>query len=323
MSRRLPPLNALRAFEAAARHASFSAAAAELSVTPAAISHQIKALEGRLGLVLFRRSPRAVRLTDAGQRYLAGVREGFDHLSAATDQLIAGERSGPLTVSLLASFAARWLMPRLKRFHARHPEIDVRLSTTQMLADFARDDVDLAIRFGRGRYPGLTAERLLSQDVFPVCSPALLDGPRPLRRPEDLKHHTLLHDDIREDWALWLQAAGISGVDPTRGPSFGSDSGLVVQAAVDGLGVALGRSALVAHELAAGRLVRPFQLALKEQDAYYVVYPPTHIGRPKVKLFRDWLLEEAAAGAAPPLMPDAATTSRAPPAPSAPARRRR
>jgi LysR family glycine cleavage system transcriptional activator len=294
MARDLPPLNALRAFEAAARQLSFAKAADELNVTPAAVSHQIKALEQRLGLPLFRRGNRVVFLTEAGQAYLGGVREGFDRLAEATARLRKRGRGAPLTVSVLPSFATRWLMPRLKRFRALHPTIDVRLSATQALADFARDDIDLAIRFGRGTYPGLVVEWLFAEDMFPVCSPELLRGPLPLAEPADLRHHTLLHDGMREDWRLWLEAAGVEGVDAERGPSF-NDASLVVQAAVDGMGVAIGRGSLVAGELAAGRLVRLFAATLREGEAYYLVYPEANRDRPQLAAFREWILAEAAA----------------------------
>ncbi len=304
MARRLPSLKALRAFEAAARHLSFTLAANELNVTQAAISHQVKALEERLGVKLFHRRNRRLFLTEAGQAYLPPVREAFDELAAATERLVARDAAGTLTVSTLTSFAATWLVPRLKQFRELHPEIDVRLTASDGLVDFAREDVDVAIRYGRGHWPGLRADHLLAEDIFPVCSPGLLDGTNPLRRPSDLEHHTLLHDDMRESWRMWLLAAGVEGLDPERGPGF-SHSSMVVQAAVDGQGVALGRSALVAADLAAGRLVRPFEGSLPAEYAYYVVCPEANAERPKVLAFREWLLEiaprtETLAASAPP-----------------------
>lgn len=292
MGRRLPPLNALRAFEAAARHLSFTRAAHELNVTQAAVSHQVKALEARLGLALFRRLNRALILTEDGQAYLPPVRDAFDAIAEATRRLEARLSGGALTVSTMDSFAAAWLVPRLGRFRAAHPDIDVRITITDRLVDFVRDDVDLGIRYGRGHYPGLRVVRLLTEDIFPVCSPALLRGDNPLRTPADLCHHTLLHDDMREDWRMWLMAAGVAGVDPTRGPAF-SHSHLVLQAAADGQGVALGRGALVAHDLAAGRLVKPFDISLAADYAYYVVTLEAAAAQPKIAAFRDWLLEEA------------------------------
>jgi LysR family glycine cleavage system transcriptional activator len=295
MGRRLPPLNALRAFEAAARHMSFTKAAAELNVTQAAVSHQIKALEERLGLPLFRRLNRQLLLTDAGQAYLPEVREAFDRLASATDRLLTRDSTGVLTVTLLPSFAAKWLVPRLGRFREGHPEIDVRVSPSERLVDFAREDVDIGIRHGLGRYPGpLRADFLLAENVFPVCSPKLLEGPKPLRCPEDLRHHTLLHDDYHQDWRMWLMAAGVTSVDPSRGPRF-DDSSMVLQAAIGGQGVALGRSALVATDLAAGRLVKPFDITLASPLAYYLVYPSATADRPKIVAFRNWILAEARA----------------------------
>lgn len=288
---RLPTLNALKAFEAAGRHLSFTRAAEELHVTQAAISHQIKSLEEQLGIRMFRRGPRGLLLTDAGQSYLPDVREAFQRLNAATERLLQDDASGAITVSVLASFAARWLVPRLTRFREDHPDIEVRVSADERLVDFDRDDVDVAIRYGRGDYPGLQAVRFLTEELFPVCSPALLER-NPLDRPEDLGRHTLLHDDMRIDWSMWLLAAGVEGADPRRGPSF-NDSSMVLQAAVDGQGVALGRSALALDDLAAGRLVRPFEFSLPTEYAYYILCPERTANRPNIKIFRDWLLAQA------------------------------
>ncbi len=295
MARRLPPLNAVRAFEAAARHLSFTKAAEELHVTQAAVSHQVKTLEQHLGLKLFRRLNRALVLTEAGQAYLPPVRRIFDQLYEATKRLTEHEARGKLTVSVLPSFAARWLVPRLGRFVKTYPEIDIRVAPSETLADFAREDVDVGIRYGRGRYPGLRTDRLMTEDIFPVCSPVLLQGSHPLRRPTDLKHHVLLHDDDHGDWRTWLLAAGVEDVDPTRGPVF-TDSSMLVQAAVEGQGVALARGALAADDLASGRLVRPFMLSLPAEFAYYVVCPETTADQPKVVAFREWLLQESKRG---------------------------
>ena len=288
---RLPTLNALKAFEAAGRHLSFTRAAEELHVTQAAISHQIKSLEEQLGIRMFRRGPRGLLLTDAGQSYLPDVREAFQRLNAATERLLQDDASGAITVSVLASFAARWLVPRLTRFREDHPDIEVRVSADERLVDFDRDDVDVAIRYGRGDYPGLQADRFLTEELFPVCSPSLLER-LPLDRPEDLGRHTLLHDDMRIDWSMWLLAAGVEGADPRRGPSF-NDSSMVLQAAVDGQGVALGRSALALDDLAAGRLVRPFEFSLPTEYAYYILCPERTANRPSIKTFREWLLKQA------------------------------
>ena len=295
--RRLPPLNALRAFEAAARHLSFTRAAGELHVTQAAISHQIKALEEWLGMALFKRQNRALLLTDAGQAYLPPLREAFDRIQDAPARLQARDRSGALTVSTFTSFAAKWLVPKLGRFAAAHPDIEVRLAINDALVDLVSDTADVGIRYGSGDWRGLRAERLMTEVVFVVCSPRLLEGPAPLRRPEDLRHHTMLHDDLPEDWDTWLEAAGVGGIKARRDLAF-NHSEMVLQAAIDGLGVALGRSVLVADDLAAGRLVKPFDLELPTQAAYYLVCLEGTQDRPKVKAFRDWVMAEVAREAA-------------------------
>jgi LysR family glycine cleavage system transcriptional activator len=292
MSRRLPPLNALRAFEAAARHLSFTRAAAELHVTQTAISHQIRALEERLGVRLFRRLPRGLLLTEEAQHYLPPVRDAFDRIAAATAQLAGGASSGSLTVSVLPSFAAKWLVPRLGRFRAAHPNLDLRISASSQLVDFARDDVDVGIRMGPGHYPGLRVDRLFGESMVPVCAPELQSGPHPLRRPGDLRHHVLLHDDDHSGWQLWLELAGVEGVDAGRGPVF-TDSAMVVQAAAEGQGVALARSVLAAGDLAAGRLVRPFEISVPHDLAYYLVSPEATAEQPRIRAFRAWLLAEA------------------------------
>jgi LysR family glycine cleavage system transcriptional activator len=300
MTRRLPPLNALRAFEAAARHLSITRAAEELNVTPAAVSHQVKTLEDYLGLPLFRRLTRALMLTDAAQAALPALRDGFDSLAEGAERLRAYDASGPLVVSVMPTFAAKWLVPRLDRFREVDPDIDVRIDATDRVIDFAREDADIGIRYGPGVYPGLRVDRLFSDEVFPVCSPALLDGPRPLATPADLRWHTLLHEnwgvanDRWPDWRMWLRAAGVDDVDPSRGPRF-SHLTMTIQAAIAGHGVALGSTVLAADDLAAGRLVRPFELRLSTpvDFAYFVVCPEAAADRPKIVAFREWLLAEA------------------------------
>ena len=292
MVRRLPSLNALRAFEAAARHLSFTRAAQELHVTQAAISHQVKALEEHLGRKLFRRLNRALLLTDDGQAYLPSVSRAFTLLNDATSDLLTKQAPGPLTVSALPSFAARWLVPRLGRFRQIRPDIDLRIDPSAALSDFAGGDVDVGIRYGRGKYPGMRADWLMTEDIFPVCSPALLEGPHPLQDPGDLEHQVLLHDDGHGDWRTWLLAAGADRVDATRGPIF-TDSSMLIQAAMAAQGVALARGVLAADELAAGRLVRPFTLSLPTEYAYYLVCPINAAEQPKIAAFRDWLLGEA------------------------------
>jgi LysR family glycine cleavage system transcriptional activator len=290
--RKLPPLTTLRSFEAAARLLSFSRAADELNVTHGAVSRAIRHLEDDLGLPLFTRGTRLVQLTPAGASYAIAVRDTLDRLAAATVAIRDQLSQGVLNVTTLDSFASKWLLPRLYRFRREHPDIDVRLTSSPKLADFVNDGIDIAIRYGRGRYPRLTAELLLREELAPVSSPSLLQGPQPLNRPEDLKYHTLIHDDFEIDWATWLRSAGVEGVDAHRGPRFES-SVHAVQAAVQGEGIVLGRSALIADDLQEGRLVRLFNLSLPSDLAYYVVYPPQSLARPKVRAFRDWLFAEA------------------------------
>ena len=293
MARKLPPLNALPSFEAAARHLSFSRAAEELNVTHGAISRAIKHLEDQLDVQLFERATRSVRLTAVGEPYARAVREALDRLSTATATATTRHSNSTLNVSTSDGFAGKWLVPRLYRFHREHSEIDVRVSTTGQLSSFLGDGIDIAIRYGGGNYPGLTAEFLTEEEVFPVCSPRLVAGKRALRKPADLKHHTLIHDAFPIDWATWLASAGVEGVDPQSGITFDSAT-FAVEAAVQGEGVVLGRTMLVAADLATGRLVRPFAHALKSTSSFYVVYPPGAIRQRKVKAFRDWLLAELA-----------------------------
>jgi LysR family glycine cleavage system transcriptional activator len=290
MKRSLPPLNGLRAFEAAARHLSFTDAAEELSVTQAAISHQVRGLEQRLGLKLFVRRNRSLLLSEAGQAYLPTVRSAFDQLHEATEKLLQKDKGGALTVTTTASFATKWLVPRLGGFQRANPEIDVRISTGTNMVDFSREDVDVGIRYGRGQWPGVVAERLVAEDIMPVCAPSLVKGPNALRKPADLRRATLLHiGSFPDDWQVWLTAAGVKSIDATRGVSF--DNALVAyQAAMDGLGVALGRAPLVAPDLKAGRLVTPFDFKMSSELAYYLIYPPESIRRRKIKAFRDWLM---------------------------------
>ncbi|MGO8915056.1 MAG: transcriptional regulator GcvA [Stellaceae bacterium] len=291
----LPSLNGLRAFEAAARHLSFTRAAAELNVTQTAISHQIRRLEEQLGVRLFLRQSRALLLTREAQEYLPAVRTAFEDLRLATERLQRPEKAQALTVSTMASLAAKWLLPRLAGFQEAHPGIEVRISTSSHLVDFRREEVDVAIRYGRGRWPGLEARWLMAEDIFPVCSPALLAGDKPLKRPQDLAHHTLIHASIsREDWQLWLTAAGLPTALAAR-PGLSFDLSLMaLQAAIDGLGVALGRTPFVEADIAAGRLVVPFDVKLPAEAGFYVVAPEETADTPKIALFRDWLIATVA-----------------------------
>ncbi|HZD25992.1 MAG TPA: transcriptional regulator GcvA [Alphaproteobacteria bacterium] len=300
MRRQLPPLNAVRAFEAAARHLSFTKAAEELFVTPAAVSQQVKLLEGHLGQPLFRRLNRAMALTDAGRLLMPRFGAGLDEIAQAVRELKAQAEQGPLDVNTSPAFASKWLIPRLDTFQQQAPEVEVRITASMELVDFDRDEVDAAIRFGAGEYPGLAAEWLMGEEVFPVCAPALLSGEHPLKTPDDLKFHQLLHDgtrqlgDLTPDWRMWLQAAGVEGVNPNYGMTLRPGS-MVVEAALEGQGVALGRRSLVAGDLASGRLVRPFALSLPITFSHWLVYKPEGTKRPKVKAFRDWLVAEAEA----------------------------
>jgi len=296
MARRLPSLNALRAFEAAARHESFTAAAAELNVTQGAVSHQVKALETALGVKLFARERQRLALGEAGRAYLEIVRDAFDRLALGTERLLQRQRAGALTLTTSPNFAAKWLVHRLGRFAEAHPEIDLRVSASLHHVDFTRDEIDLAIRHGDGHWPGLDVTRLCAEEVFPVCSPALLAGRNPLRKPPDLARHPLLHVDSQDEWQRWLAAAGAEGVDTRRGAVFNQAS-MAIDAAIDGHGVALARSALAAWDLAAGRLVRPFAAALAVPYAYWIVCPRATAKLPKIAAFRDWLLAEAEADA--------------------------
>lgn len=293
MPRRLPSLNALKAFEAAARHGSFTKAAEELHVTQGAVSHQVKALELELGLKLFRRERQRLVIADAGRSYLEVVRDAFDRLSFGTENLLQRQSAGVLTVTVSPNFAAKWLVHRLGRFAEAHPGIDLRVSAAVHHVDFAREDIDLGIRHGDGQWPGLHVTRLCAEELFPVCSPKLVRGRRALRAPADLKRHTLLHVDDRRDWGRWLAEADVADADPARGLVFNQAS-MAIDAAVGGQGVALARTALAAWDILAGRLVRPFALALKVPYAYWIVCPKPTAELPKICAFRDWLLAEAA-----------------------------
>jgi LysR family transcriptional regulator, glycine cleavage system transcriptional activator len=292
MTARLPSLNGLRAFEAAARHLSFTVAASELNVTQTAISHQIRRLEQELGIRLFVRQNRALALTPEARDYLPRVRAAFNDLRLATDRLLRKDNDHVLTVSTLASLAAKWLLPRLSSFQEEHPGIDVRITTSTALVDFRTGDVDAAIRYGRGQWPGLRADWLMADQLFPVCSPSLLTGNRPLRSPEDLRDHVLLHTSggYGDDWRLWLTAAGLPA-------NFAKQPGLTfdlifmtVQAAIDGIGVAMGRTSYVETDIAKGRLVVPFEITLPADAGFYLVSPEAKADSPKLAAFRQWLI---------------------------------
>lgn len=313
MPPRLPPLNALRAFEAAARLLSFKKAAAELAVTPAAISHQIKLLEEFLDLALFHRLTRSLELTAAGKAMLPKVQEGFASLLVAVEATRRKETGGIVTLCAPPSFAARWLVPRLGNFARAHPDIDLRLSSSVAMID-QRDKnaadpgpaaageraYDLSIRFGRGQYSGCAVDRLFTPAYVPVCSPALMAGEHPLRTPADLRWHTLIHDatvpelDERPGWSQWLELAGVGElIEVMRGPHF-QDGALALSAAVAGQGVALAARPMVSADIAEGRLAMPFALSIPSRYAYFASTPAATADRPTVLALRSWLVREAA-----------------------------
>ncbi|MGE3302957.1 MAG: transcriptional regulator GcvA [Hyphomonadaceae bacterium] len=296
---RLPPLIALRVFEAAARHLSFRKAAEELFVTPGAVSQQIRLLEDHVGVQLFHREGRRVTLTDSAQAALPALQAGFAQLHEAARQMRQPVRRSRVTVSVTPSFAAKWLLPRLQLFTAERPDIDVWVSADMTPVDFSATDVDLAIRYGSGRYEGLASEKMLEEAVLPVCSPLLMEQ-APIRQPEDLAHHTLLHDSGPEidascpDWAMWLKAHGVDGVDAARGPRF-NQSSLVIEAAVAGRGVALAKRAIAEADLVSGRLIAPFSgPGAPTAFAYHIVWPRARAFTPAQQTFLDWLRAQAA-----------------------------
>ena len=297
MNRAMPPLHALRAFEAAGRLASFARAAEELNVTPAAISHQVRALEAFFGVRLFRRTTRRVALTEEGQLALGYFRDAFEKLGRGVELLRSRHSSGVLTLTTTPSFASKWLMPRLDAFSRAHPDIDIRLSASTRLADFAREPFDAAIRFGAGRYPRLAQDRLFGESLTPMASPRLLGTRRP-RHARELLQLPLLHDDSvqmtgrQPGWAEWFAAAGVADADTARGAHF-DDGQLVLQAALAGRGVALGRRVLAFAELAQGSLVAPFDVTLPLDVSYWLVYPSARMQQPTFAAFREWLLAEA------------------------------
>jgi LysR family glycine cleavage system transcriptional activator len=309
---RLAPLNGLRAFESAARHLSFSMAATELSVTAGAISHQIAALEDFLDVKLFHRGPRGVTLTAAAEACLPLLSQGFSTIREAVALLDGDASSRPLTVNVAPAFATRWLLPRLATFTTVHPDIELRVSTGLGLIDTQRlepssglDEMvepeiaaDVSIRFGRGEYPGLKSEKLFEAAITPVCGPRLLNKQETPLQPTDLRRFTLLHHDTAyfdgdtTDWAVWLKAAGVDGIDANRGPRF-SHAGLALDAAEDGLGFALGITALTAADFLSGRLVAPFALRLASNYSYHLVCSKSLNDHPDLQTFRAWLVAEA------------------------------
>jgi len=289
MGRRLPPLNSLKCFEAAGRLLSFTGAANELNVTQAAISHQIKVIEDFLGFSLFDRYPRRLALTEQGKALLPEVIEAFDRVSVAIGALSKEQYSSMISVRLAPSFAAKWLSPRLKYFWLQYPEIDLCLYHAHPAVDFEREEIDIAVTYGRGDWPGAVADKLLSLDFFPVCSPAFMRNDKPLTSIDNLRYYTLLHDASYECWRDWLKLAGASAIEPDKGTII-DDTNVLIQAAIDGQGIALGSTTFVEDHLESGRLVKPFDVVLENEFSYYVVCPPSHLRNPAVLAFKQWLL---------------------------------
>jgi LysR family transcriptional regulator, glycine cleavage system transcriptional activator len=292
MLRRLPPLNALKAFEAAARSESFTRAAEELNVTQGAVSHQVKALEAILGVKLFNRERQRLTMTEAGREYLAVVRDALDRIAVGTERLVQRQTSGVLTVSTSPDFAAKWLVHRLGRFAEAHSDIDLRVSAATQYVDFAREDVDLAVRHGDGNWPGPDVVRLCSEQLFPVCAPKFVSGRNRITKASDLLKFPLLRLDDWKNWARWFDAAGVAA-PVTQGPVLNRAS-MLIDAAVDGQGIALARTTLAAWDLINGRLVRPIDVSLRMANTYWIVCPSATSALPKIAMFRKWLLAEAA-----------------------------
>jgi LysR family glycine cleavage system transcriptional activator len=289
VGRRLPPLNSLKSFEAAGRLLSFTDAAKELNVTQAAVSHQIKVIEDFLGIALFDRYPRRLALTEQGKTLLPEVIEAFDRVSLAVAAISREQFSNVLSVRLAPSFAAKWLSPRLKYFWLQYPEIDLRLYHTHSAVDFEREEIDIAVTYGKGDWPGVVVEKLLSLDFFPVCSPSFMSNDKPLTDLGNLRYYALLHDADYECWGDWLRLVGIDDIDANRGTVI-DDTNVLIQAAIDGQGIALGSTTFVEDLLESGRLVKPFDVTLVNEFAYYVVYPEAHLKNPAVRAFKEWLL---------------------------------
>jgi LysR family transcriptional regulator, glycine cleavage system transcriptional activator len=292
MARRLPPLNGLKAFEAAARSESFTRAAEELNVTQGAVSHQVKALEDALGLKLFHRERQRLILTETGRDYLAVIRDALDQIAVGTQRLLQRQESGVLTVSTSPDFAAKWLVNRLSRFSEKHPDVDLRVSAAMHYVDFARDDVDIAIRHGNGDWPGLDVQRLYSERLFPVCSPKLIATRNRITKAADLLKFPLLR---LEDAKNWTRLFEIAGVKATVGPGpVLNGASMLIDAAIDGQGIALARTALAAWDLIKGRLARPVDVSLRMANTYWIVCPKSVSSVPKIATFRNWVLAEAA-----------------------------
>ena len=300
MRKKLPPLKAIQSFEAAARHLSFTAAADELHVTPAAVGHQVKALEEYFGQKLLKRSTRQVELTDAARWVLPTISQGLDLLADAGQRLMATQSSPLVNLSVNQGFAARWLVQHMDGFHKRSPEWDVRLSASNELVDLTEQDYDMCIRYGDGNYPGYIVHKLGLEEVSPVCAPQLMEGEHGIREPNDLRWHTLLHEDwvmsneqVWPSWRMWLRATEADLVNPVPGPHF-SNASFAIQAAIAGQGVALSSTSLIADDLRTGKLVRPFgeDYKTRVETGYFLIYLEEDANEPKIVAFRDWLLDE-------------------------------
>lgn len=290
MKQKLPPLNALRAFEASARLTSVQQAARELNVTPSAVSQQVHNLERWVGFPLLERGSRKLQPTAQGRAYQGALASAFEQIAEATASLSAGRASQSICITCTPGFTVQWLVPRLQQFQDRHPEIDVRIDASTRLVDLRGEDVDLGVRHGLGRYPGLVAEKLLDDDLIPAASPDLLTGRKRVRVPNDLTKHALLHIETRDDWRMWLQAQGVE-IDWRRGPLL-VDTAIGIQAAVAGKGIILARRSLIADELSSGRLVAPLPQGLSTGTAYFLVYPPERMSSAPIRAFRNWILKE-------------------------------
>jgi len=297
MNDRLPPLNALKAFESAARHLSVKLAAEELYVTPGAVSQMLKTLETHLGVKLFERVPRGIYLTDAGRDYLPSIRNAFRQIAEASRRVAASTDVGTLTVSVTPFFASAWLVPRLASFQDTHPEIDLQIVTSSALVDFSRNGVDVAVRHGLGRYPGLRSDRVVTVEMVAVAAPSLVARLGRPTSPGDLTRWPQVHDAERKGWSLWFQANGVEEVSAPRGPSF-DDAGLLLTAVLSGQGAGLLPAAMVANEIAGGQLVQLLETAQMEEFAYYLVCPDNRKSLPKITAFREWILGPLAQSAA-------------------------
>lgn len=297
MNKRQPPLKALWAFEAAGRHLSLSDAADELFVSPGAISQQIKLLEDFLSVRLFDRRHRQIALTEVGEDLLPAISSAFDQVNQAIKRVADFNEDKPLTVSAAPTFAARWLLPRLHRFHELHPDIDVRIDSSAELSDLAHSDIDVGIRFGSGHYPGLHIDFLSCQEVFPVCAPSMIHADKPLESPADLRHYQLLHDDNPgdgsnwPDWQMWLAAAGVRNIETRRGMRF-REGTLLIDAALRGQGVALAGDIGVKDAIETGALIKPFELSIPQEFSFYLVCLESTVEQLRIKAFRQWILTE-------------------------------